>query len=49
MATLAVVGAGTAYALTWLTLLLFPMIAVVQTISTHVGIVTGRDFAKGGD
>jgi Mn2+/Fe2+ NRAMP family transporter len=38
VATLVVVGATTAYGLSWLTLLLFPMLAVVQAISSHVGI-----------
>jgi Mn2+/Fe2+ NRAMP family transporter len=44
VATLAVIGAGTTYGLAWLVLLLFPMIAVVQVISTHVGAVSGRDL-----
>ncbi len=44
VATLAVVGAGTVYGLSWLTLLLFPMIAVIQVISTHVGAVSRQDL-----
>jgi Mn2+/Fe2+ NRAMP family transporter len=44
IATLAVIGAGTIYGLAWLVLLLFPMIAVVQMISTHVGVASGRDL-----
>lgn len=44
VATLAVIGAGTAYRLAWLTLLLFPLIAVVQVISTHVGAISRRDL-----
>lgn len=44
VATLAVVGAGTTYSLAWLVLLLFPMIAVVQVVSTHLGAVSGRDL-----
>ena len=44
VATLAVIGTGTIYGLAWLTLLLFPMIAVVQVISTHVGLVGRRDL-----
>lgn len=41
VATLVVVGATTVYGLSWLTLLLFPMLAIVQAISSHVG-VAGR-------
>ena len=41
VATIAVIGAGTIYELGWLTLLLFPLIAVVQSIATRVG-VAGR-------
>lgn len=44
VATLVVVGAGTVYGLAWLTLLLFPIIAVVLVISTHVGAISGRDL-----
>jgi Mn2+/Fe2+ NRAMP family transporter len=44
VATLVVIGAGTMYALEWLALLLFPMIAAVQVISTHVGTVSRRDL-----
>lgn len=44
VATLAVIGAGTTYRLAWLVLLLFPMIAVVQVISTEVGTNSGRDL-----
>src|SRR5262245_6893921 len=46
VATLAVMGAGTMYGLAWLTLLLFPMIAVIQMISTQVGSTSGRDLAR---
>lgn len=46
VATLAIAGAGTTFGLAWLTLLLFPMIAVVQAISTQLGFVSGRDLAK---
>ena len=41
VATIAVIGAGTIYGLGWLTLLLFPLIAVIQSIATRVG-VAGR-------
>ena len=44
VATLAVIGAGTVYELAWLVLLLFPMIAVIQVISTDVGVSSGRDL-----
>jgi Mn2+/Fe2+ NRAMP family transporter len=44
VATLAIIGAGTVYGLGWLTLLLFPMIAIVQVISTHVGVAGRRDL-----
>jgi Mn2+/Fe2+ NRAMP family transporter len=44
VATLAVIGAGTVYELGWLTLLLFPVIAIVQVISTHVGAVGRNDL-----
>ena len=40
MATLAVVGATTGYALTWLVVLLLPMLAVVQMIAGSIGAVT---------
>ncbi|GLY65490.1 Nramp family divalent metal transporter [Amycolatopsis taiwanensis] len=44
VATIVVIGAGTTYELGWLTLLLFPLIALVQTIATRVGIATNRDL-----
>jgi Mn2+/Fe2+ NRAMP family transporter len=37
--TLAVVGATTTYGLSWLTLLIYPMLASVQIISAQVGVV----------
>jgi Mn2+/Fe2+ NRAMP family transporter len=39
VATLAVVGSTTAYSLSWLTLLVIPMLVVIQTIAAHVGAV----------
>jgi Mn2+/Fe2+ NRAMP family transporter len=39
VASLAVVGAATGYMLSWLVLLLLPMIAVVQTIAATVGAI----------
>lgn len=44
VATVAVVGATTVYALGWVVLLIFPMLAVVQAIAARVGIVTRRDL-----
>ncbi|HWC39149.1 MAG TPA: divalent metal cation transporter, partial [Acidimicrobiales bacterium] len=39
--TLAVVGATTAFALSWLVVLLLPMLIVIQVISAQVGVMTG--------
>ena len=44
VATIAVIGAGTIYGLGWLTLLLFPLIAVVQSIATRVGMAGRVDL-----
>ncbi|WP_424215765.1 NRAMP family divalent metal transporter (plasmid) [Streptomyces sp. BI20] len=44
VATLAVVGAGTTYSLGWLTLLLFPLLGVIQAIATRVGIASRLDL-----
>jgi Mn2+/Fe2+ NRAMP family transporter len=44
VATVVVIGADSIYALGWLTLLLFPMIAVVQVIATRVGVAGRRDL-----
>ena len=40
VASLAVVGAATGYALSWLVLLLLPMIAVVQSIAAAIGTIS---------
>jgi len=40
VASLAVIGSTTTYALGWLTLLVIPMLVIVQAISTHIGAVT---------
>ncbi len=40
VASLAVIGSTTTYALGWLVLLVIPMLAVVQAISTQIGTVT---------
>ncbi len=39
--TLAVVGATTAFALSWLVVLLLPMLIVIQVIAAQVGVMTG--------
>jgi Mn2+/Fe2+ NRAMP family transporter len=44
VATVAVIGASTVYGLAWLTLLLFPIIAVIQAIATQVGVASRRDL-----
>ena len=44
VAAIAVVGASTVYGLSWLVLLVFPLLAVVQVIASQVGLVSGRDL-----
>ena len=44
MAAIAVIGATTVYGLGWLTLLLFPLLGVIQVIATRVGLVSRRDL-----
>jgi Mn2+/Fe2+ NRAMP family transporter len=44
VATVAVVGSTTVYALGWVCLLIFPMLAVVQAIAARVGQGTRRDL-----
>jgi Mn2+/Fe2+ NRAMP family transporter len=46
VATVAVVGSTTGYVLGWVALLIFPMLAVVQTIAARVGIATRRNLAE---
>ncbi|GAA5183689.1 Nramp family divalent metal transporter [Rugosimonospora acidiphila] len=46
VATLVVVGATTTYGLAWLTLLTFPVLAVVQTLATRVGFLARRDLQQ---
>ncbi|GIH12691.1 NRAMP family divalent metal transporter [Rugosimonospora africana] len=46
VATLVVVGATTRYGLAWLTLLTFPVLAVVQTLATRVGFLSRRDLQQ---
>jgi len=42
VATMSVLGATTVYGLSWLTILIFPMLAAVQMISAQVGVVAKR-------
>jgi len=44
VAAIAVVGASTIYGLAWLTLLLLPMLAVIQIIATRVGYFSREDL-----
>ncbi len=44
VATIAVIGATTVFALSWLTVLVFPILAVVLIISSRIGVVTGEDL-----
>jgi Mn2+/Fe2+ NRAMP family transporter len=41
-----VVGAQTGYRLSWLALLIFPMLSVVQEVAAHVGVVTHTDLQR---
>jgi Mn2+/Fe2+ NRAMP family transporter len=42
VATLAVIGSTTTYELSWLTLLVIPMLAIIQTIAAQVGVVSKK-------
>lgn len=42
VATLAVIGSTTTYELGWLTLLVIPMLAVIQAVAAQVGVVSKR-------
>ncbi len=42
VATLAVIGSTTTYELGWLTLLIIPMLAVVQAVAAQVGVVSTK-------
>ena len=44
VAAIAVIGATTIFGLGWLTLLLFPLLAVVQVIATRVGLLSQRSL-----
>jgi Mn2+/Fe2+ NRAMP family transporter len=49
VATLVVVGATTGYRLAWLTVLVFPVLAVVQTLATRLGFVARRNLQQAVD
>ena len=42
VATLAVIGSTTTYELSWLTLLIIPMLAIVQSIAAQVGVASKK-------
>jgi len=44
VATMAVIGATTVYGLSWLAILVFPILAVIQAISSRIGVVTHEDL-----
>src|SRR5919202_3081057 len=44
--TLAVIGASTVYRLTWLVLLLLPMLVAIQVISARLGVVTRQHLQE---
>lgn len=44
--SIAVIGATTGFALSWLALLVLPLLAVIQLISAHVGAVGSVDLQK---
>src|SRR5947209_15130303 len=46
VATMSVVGATAGYRLSWLTLLVYPMLANVQLISARTGVVTRRGLQE---
>jgi len=46
VATLAVVGSTTIYGLAWLTLLIIPMLAVVQAIAAEIAVVTRKGLEE---
>ncbi|MDQ2744256.1 MAG: divalent metal cation transporter [Chloroflexota bacterium] len=46
VATLAVLGASTVYGLSWLTILIYPMLAVIQAISAQVGVAAREGLQR---
>lgn len=46
VATMSVIGATTVYRLSWLTILIFPMLTAIQIISAKVGTVTRRGLQR---
>jgi Mn2+/Fe2+ NRAMP family transporter len=46
VATMSVVGSTTVFGLSWLTLLVYPMLANIQIVSARVGVVTRRGLQE---
>jgi Mn2+/Fe2+ NRAMP family transporter len=46
VASISVIGATTLYRLSWLTILVYPMLATIQVISAEVGTVTRRSLQR---
>ncbi|WP_344117660.1 NRAMP family divalent metal transporter [Streptomyces blastmyceticus] len=46
VATIAVIGADTAYGMGWCVLLLFPVIVVIQSVATRVGMASRLDLQE---
>lgn len=46
VATLAVVGATTVYGLSWLVVLLFPLLSTIQILGARVGVVAGTGLQR---
>lgn len=46
VATMSVVGAATVYRLSWLVVLIYPMLAAIQMISAKLGVVTKRGLQR---
>jgi Mn2+/Fe2+ NRAMP family transporter len=44
VATMAVIGATTVYGLSWLAVLIFPILALILAISSRIGVVTHEDL-----
>lgn len=46
VATMSVVGASTIYGLSWLTILIFPMLAAIQIVASQVGVVAKQGMGR---
>ena len=46
VATISVLGASTGYRLSWLTILIYPMLTTIQIISAQIGTVTKRGLQR---